>query len=124
MRLRARGSAAGVERERDKRETCQRALTRKRTLWSGGVLQVCDLRLAEDGSECSSTLVFDEVVVETASEGGSQRAGAYQRSLTRKRILWGGGALEVGDIRLYEDGSEREGALGPKLVHPKTARDG
>ena len=44
-----------------------------------------------------------------------------QRALTRKRTLWGGGALEVGDLRLLEDGSERGGALVPNSVAKETA---
>ena len=55
------------------REACQWALTRKRTVWGSGALEVGDLRLLEDGSECGGsggTLVSDVVaVVETASEG-------------------------------------------------------
>ncbi len=33
----------------------------------------------------------------------------------------GGGALQVGDLRLLEDGSERGGALGSDLVVADTA---
>ena len=36
----------------------------------------------------------------------------------------GGGALEVGDLRLLEDCSERGGALVSDAVAPDTARDG
>ena len=36
----------------------------------------------------------------------------------------GGGALEVGDLRLLEDCSERGGALVSDVVVPDTARDG
>ena len=44
--------------------------------------------------------------------GGTVRGQvACQRALTQKRTLWGGGALEVGDLRLLEDGCERGGAL-------------
>ena len=43
--------------------------------------------------------------------------------LTRKRTLWGG-ALEVGDLRLLEDGSERSGALGSDLIAIETAKGG
>ena len=43
--------------------------------------------------------------------------------LTRKRTLWGG-ALEVGDLRLLEDGSERSGALGSDSVASETASKG
>ena len=49
---------------------CQRALTRKQTLFGGGgALEVGDLRLLEDGSERSDALVSDAIVSETASEG-------------------------------------------------------
>ena len=50
-------------------EECQRALTRKRTLGGGGALEVGDLRILEDGGECSGTLLSDPVDSETASEG-------------------------------------------------------
>ena len=33
-----------------------------------------------------------------------------------------GGALEVSDVRLVEDGSERSGALGSDAITPETAR--
>jgi hypothetical protein len=45
---------------------------------------------------------------------------ACQWALTRKRTLWGGSALEVGDLRLLEDGGERGGALNSDLVVPQT----
>ena len=63
-RLRARGGA-GMMGE----QACQRALTRKRTLGGGGALEVSDLRILEDGGECSGTLLSDVVGSETASEG-------------------------------------------------------
>ena len=47
----------------------ERALTRKRTLWGGGVLEIGYLRLLEDGSKRSGALGFDAVAFETASEG-------------------------------------------------------
>ena len=47
-----------------------------------------------------------------------------QGALTRKRTLWGGGALELGDLRLLEDGSERGSALGSDTVASETARQG
>ena len=50
-------------------EACQGALTRNQTLWGGGALQMDDLRLLEDGSECGGALVSDAVGVETASKG-------------------------------------------------------
>ena len=36
----------------------------------------------------------------------------------------GGGALQVGDLRLLEDGSERGGALGSYAVVVETASEG
>ena len=47
-----------------------------------------------------------------------------QRALTRKRTLWGGGALEIGDLRLLEDGGERSGALSSNVVVSETASEG
>ena len=52
------------------------------------------------------------------------RAQVCQGALTEDRTLSGGGALEVGDHRLLEDGSERRGALVSDAVVPDTARDG
>ena len=43
--------------------------------------------------------------------------------MTQKRTL-GGGALQVGDLRLLQDGGERGGALGPDVIGLETARDG
>jgi hypothetical protein len=37
------------------------------------------------------------------------------------RVFWGGGALQVGDLRLREDGGERGGALGSDVVVIDTA---
>ena len=49
-----------------------------------------------------------------------------QRALTQKRTLGarGGGALEVGDHRLLEDGSKRGGALDSNEVGFETASEG
>ena len=38
--------------------------------------------------------------------------------------MGGGGALEVGDLRLLEDGGECGGALTSDAVEPDTAKDG
>ena len=40
------------------------------------------------------------------------------------RTLWGGGALQLGDLRLLEAGSERSGALGSDVVASETASEG
>jgi len=59
-------------------QACQRALTRKRTLWGGDAQELGDLRLLEDGSEGGSALGSDVVVSDTASEGwggDSERVG-------------------------------------------------
>ena len=52
------------------------------------------------------------------------RESACQRALTQKRTLRGGGALEFLDLRLFEDGGERGGALGPDAVVRDTASEG
>ena len=44
--------------------------------------------------------------------------------LTQKQTLSGGGAPEVGDLHLVEDGSERSGALVSNVVVSETASDG
>ena len=41
---------------------------------------------------------------------------SVKRALTEKRTLRGGGALEFLDLRLFEDGGERRGALGSDAV--------
>ena len=43
---------------------------------------------------------------------------------TKGNTLWGGGAPEVGDLRLLEDGGERGDALGSDVVAPNTASEG
>jgi hypothetical protein len=45
---------------------------------------------------------------------------ACQGALTLKQTLWGGGAPQVSDNRLLEDGSERGGALVSDLVVVET----
>ena len=45
-------------------------------------------------------------------------------SFSCQRTLRGGGALEIGDLRLLEDGRESGGALVSDVVVPDTARDG
>ena len=44
--------------------------------------------------------------------------------MTRNQTLSGGGALELGDHRLLEDGSERGGALVSDVVAFETASEG
>ena len=57
-------------------------------------------------------------------EVGAVRDQACQWALTQTRTLCGGGALEVGDLRLLEDGGERRGALVSDVVLPETAKGG
>ena len=44
--------------------------------------------------------------------------------MTQKRTLWGGGALQLLDLRLLEDCSERGGALGSKAVARDAVSEG
>ena len=80
-----------------------------------------DLSLVEGGSERSDALVSKAVAIETASEGrmGTVSIGV-SAVLTQRRTLWVGGALEVGDLCLLEDGSERRGALSSDVIFPET----
>ena len=53
------------------------------------------------------------------------RDQACQWALTKKWItLWGTSAPQVGDHRLVEDGSERNGALVSDVVASETASEG
>ena len=52
------------------------------------------------------------------------REGGVSRGADTKANTWGSGSLEVGDLRLLEDGSERGGALDSNVIVPETARDG
>ena len=106
---------------------CQRALTRKQTLGGGGALEIGDLCLLQNGSERGGALISNLIISETVSEGwrgDAVREQACQRALTRKQTLWGGGALQIGDLRLVEDGSQRSGALGFDAVAFETASEG
>ena len=47
-----------------------------------------------------------------------------QWALTRQQTLFGGSALEMGDLRLLQDGGERGGALGSDVVVVETADEG
>ena len=46
-----------------------------------------------------------------------------QWALTSQKQTLGGGALQIGDLRLLEDGSERKSALGSDTVASETVRD-
>ena len=43
---------------------------------------------------------------------------------TRANTASGGGAPQLGDLRLLEDGGERGGALGSDVIESETVRDG
>ena len=55
---------------------------------------------------------------------GTECSLSCQRALTRKRTPLGGGALELLDLRLFEDGGERGGALGSDVVPCDAASEG
>ena len=65
----------------------------------------------------SKERVFGKERVRFLTRKGTQKCSLLcQWALTQKRTLSGGGALERGDLRLLEDGSERGGALGSDAV--------
>ena len=63
--------------------------TKVNTIGRGGALEVGDHSLLEEGRERGGALGSDAVVPDTARDGWgqSERAGACQRALTRKRTL-------------------------------------
>ena len=94
---------------------------------AGGALEVSDVRLVEDGSERSGALGSDAVASETASEGwggDGERVGVSMGVDRKANTASGGGAPQVGDLRLLEDGGERGGALVSDYVPPQTASGG
>ena len=81
------------------------------------------LRMAASAEAPLSPIALSQRL-QRVGEVGRAREQACQRALTEKRTLSGGGALEVGDHRLLEDGCERGGALVSDLVVPNTAKHG
>ena len=57
---------------------------------------------------------------ECARKGTKVNVLAFERNMQRKE---GSSALEVGDLRLVENGSERGGALGADVVASETASE-
>ena len=55
--------------------------------------------------------------------GYGERAGVSTGADTKANAR-GGGALEVEDHRLLEDGSQLRGALRSDIISPETVRDG
>ena len=79
-------------------------------------------RTGDQGTRCETVLTQ----VETCNDGREEVCSQMcQRALTRKRTLcmWGG-ALQVGDLSLLEDGGERGGALVSDPVPSETASEG
>ena len=110
--------------------SCQRALTQKRTLWSWFERRAAYL------SDCSVELPLRPSAIAAPPSGPSSLAlrlrgvgsevGAEpcQWALTQKRTLWGGGALQLLDLRLLEDGGECASALVSNVVGRNTASEG
>ena len=61
-------------------------------------------------------------ILQSMGKVGAVREQVCQWALTRKQTLWGGGALEVGDLCLLEHSSERGGSLVSDVVSAETAR--
>ena len=92
----------------------------------GGALQVGNLRLVEDGSKRSGAYGSDAVLLKTASEGRCENGGKASVSMGADRTVSarGGGALQVGDLCLVEDGSKRSNALVSDAIASETASEG
>ena len=81
------------------------------------------LRMAASAEAPLSPIALPERL-QRVGKVGRAREQACQRALTEKRTLRGGGALQVLDLRLFEDGSERGGTLESDAVAIETASDG
>ena len=92
------------------------ALLRKH--WGSSGIKGGSLGTAKEGSLGTAK----EGSLGTAKEGRCSLS--CQRALTQKQTLWGGGALEVGDLCLFEDGRELAGALRSDVVAVETVRNG
>jgi hypothetical protein len=82
--------------------------------------------LAEGLRESSCSFWTDLVAPQTASTGVEAGVKKCSTGVDMKANTHsgGGGALELGDLRLLEDGSERGGALGSDIVALEPARQG
>ena len=82
--------------------------------------------LAEGLHESSCSFWTDLVAPQTASTGVEAGVKKCSTGVDMKANTHsgGGGALELGDLRLLEDGSERGGALGSDIVALEPARQG
>ena len=67
-------------------------------------------------------------VIETNAASSKRGAGGEVRRVSlgadTKANTWGSGSLEVGDLRLLEDGGERRGALISNLILSETVSEG
>ena len=80
-------------------------------------LVICvSLRTAASAEAPLGPILFQERLPGGWAGAVSERAGACQWALTHNRTLWGGGALQLLDLRLLEDCGERGGALGSDVV--------
>ena len=84
---------------------------------SCGLLELSQRGVAlETLGESESSLGAEAVFAQTASMGAKVGAEACQGVADTKANTVGGGALELGDSRLFQHGSERGGALGSDVV--------
>ena len=118
--------------------------TKANTLGGGGALELLehavllDAARDDDGGRDAEPLIrevnllgrlralelFDRKRVPVDTAKGREACCECQRALTERRTLSGGGALEVGNHRLLEDGCECGGALVSDVVATKTASEG
>ena len=122
----ARGLGGGSERA----GACQRALTERQTLggwfekWAA-YLRDCSVELPLRPSAIAAPPSGPSSLYLRLRGWGLKVSGEpCQWALTRKQTLWGGGALEVGDLRLLEDGGECGGAFVSDVVQVETASKG
>ena len=80
------------------------------------------LRMAASAEAPSSPMRLPPILQAEKGQDGNGERGGVSMGADRKANTLGWGALQIGDLRLLENSSERGDALGPDVVPGETAR--
>ena len=81
------------------------------------------LRMTASAEAPSAPMELPAILQARGQDGNGERVGVSMGADTKANTR-GGGALELGDSRLFEDGSERGGALVSDVVFIEAAKHG
>ena len=84
-----------------------------------GALEVGDLRLLEDGSQCRGAFRSDIILPETVRDGWRQCEQACQRALTQKRTLRAAAHLRLEIIVSLRTAASVEAPSAPMLFQAR-----